>query len=162
PAVDALNPGARIPVALQGRASFNGAVYGRLDALSARGRLELEKFDTEFSLPVSSRNAPAARPPRRLHWDPLSAETNYTPSQLTLQRKTLRRGGAQLGFSLTAGLRQGSFDPNSGQLNVSLHVQNENLADIQTVADTNYPFTGVVNSDLQFAGTLRNLRGGGK
>ena len=50
PALDALDPGTRIPVTLEGRSSFNGVIFGKLDALSTRGRLELEKFDTEFHL----------------------------------------------------------------------------------------------------------------
>src|SRR5262249_134418 len=162
PARAARNRGTGIPVALPGRASFNGAVFGRLDAPSARGRLELEKFDTEFSLAASSGHVTAERPPRRLHWDALSADISYTPSLLTLQRGTLRRGGAQIAFSLSCGLRQGDFDPNASQINASLRVQNENVTDMQAVAETNYPLTGVVNADLQLAGTLRNLHGGGK
>ncbi len=54
PALDALAPGTRIPVSLEGRSSFNGAIFGKLDALSARGHLDLEKFDTEFRLAASS------------------------------------------------------------------------------------------------------------
>ena len=50
PAIDALDPGTRIPITLEGRSSFNGVIFGRLDALSTRGRLDLEKFDTEFHL----------------------------------------------------------------------------------------------------------------
>jgi translocation and assembly module TamB len=162
PGLDALAQGTRIPVTLQGRASFNGAVFGRLDALSARGHLELEKFDTEFSLAASA-GRPSARPaPGRIHWDALSVDINCTPSLVTLQRGTLRRGGAQLSFSASSGLHQGVFDQNTSQINASLHVQNENVADIQAVAATTYPFTGVVNADLQVAGTLRTLHGGGK
>ncbi|HXO37305.1 MAG TPA: hypothetical protein VN872_01635, partial [Candidatus Acidoferrum sp.] len=55
PALNALDPGTRIPITLEGRSSFNGVVFGKLDALSARGRLELEKFDTEFHLAVQSK-----------------------------------------------------------------------------------------------------------
>ena len=50
PALDALDPGTRIPVTLEGRSSFNGVIFGKLDALSARGHMDLEKFDTEFHL----------------------------------------------------------------------------------------------------------------
>src|SRR5262249_37386348 len=124
PALDALNPATRLPGAWQARASFNGAVFGRLAAPRARGHLELEKFDTEFSLAASSGHVTAERPPRRLHWDALSADISYTPSLLTLQRGTLRRSGAQIGFSLSAGLRQGDFDPNASQINASLPVPN--------------------------------------
>jgi translocation and assembly module TamB len=160
PALDALDPGTRIPISLEGRASFNGAVFGKLDALSARGHLELEKFDTEFHLAKQS-EANAGKAPR-LHWDALLADLDYTPSAVSLQRGTLRRGAAQFGFSASATLRQGSFDENTSQLNVNLHVQNENVEDMQALAGTSYPITGLANADLQAAGTLRNLHGGGK
>ncbi|HKD79870.1 MAG TPA: translocation/assembly module TamB domain-containing protein [Candidatus Angelobacter sp.] len=160
PALDALAPGTRIPVVLEGRSSFNGAIFGKLEALSARGHLDLEKFDTEFRLTPGSKGAPGQ--PKRLHWDALAADLNYTPSQVSLQRGTLRRGAAQFGFSASATLRQGEFDERTSQLNVSLHVQNENMADVQLLAETSYPLTGLVNADFQVSGTLRNLRGGGK
>lgn len=163
PALDALAPGTRIPVVLEGRSSFNGTIFGKLEALSARGRVELEKFDTEFRLTPASANPNALQSmPRRIHWDALSADLNYSPSMVSLQRGTLRRGAAQFGFTASASLHQGDFDEKSSQFNVSLHIQNENLADIQAMAETNYPITGVVNADLQAAGTLSTLRGGGK
>jgi translocation and assembly module TamB len=160
PALDALDPGARIPISLEGRASFNGTLYGRLNALSARGHLDLEKFDTEF--PLSRQQKQEAGQRRRLHWDALSGDLNYTPSAVSLQRGTLRRGAAQLGFSASASLREGSFDPQTSQINASLHVQNENVEDMQALAGTSYPVTGVASGDLQAAGTLENLHGGGK
>jgi translocation and assembly module TamB len=164
PALDALDPGTRLPLSLEGRASFNGVVFGKLDAPSARGHLELEKFDTEFRLPPAAAKKQIAAPgaPRRLHWDALSADLYYSPSAITLPRGTLRRGAAQLGFSARAGLRDGSFDANTSQLSVALHVQNENLADIQSLAEISYPISGQINADLQAAGTLRTLQGGGK
>jgi translocation and assembly module TamB len=160
PAIDALDPGTRIPITLEGRSSFNGVIFGRLNALSTRGRLELEKFDTEFRLasqPKGQRNTPP-----RMHWDALSADLTYSPSMLSLQRGTLRRGAAQLGFSATTTLRQGNFDENTSQLNLSLHIQNENVADMQALGGTNYELSGIVNADVRAAGTLRNLQGGGK
>ncbi len=163
PALDALDPGTRIPLFLEGRASFNGTVFGRLDAPSARGHLELGKFDTELRLSVvpGAKNS-AQLKPRRLHWDSLTADLNYSPSSITLQHGTLRRGTAQVGFSATAALREGSFNQSTSQLNLTLHIQNENVADMQALAETNYPLTGVINADLQASGTLDNLRGGGK
>jgi translocation and assembly module TamB len=164
PALDALDPGTRIPLSLEGRASFNGAVFGKLEAPSARGRLELGKFDTEFRLATAAgaRQTAALAKPRRLRWDGLIADLNYTPSSIALQRGTLRRGAAQLGFTATAGLREGRFDENTSPLSVTLRIQNENLADVQALAETNYPLAGTVNADLQASGTLRNLRGSGK
>ena len=159
PALDALDPGTRIPVTLEGRSSFNGVVFGKLDALSMRGHLELEKFDTEFHLAGQPKGARTQAP--RIHWDALSADLTYSPSSVSLQRGTLRRGAAQLGFSASTTLRQGNFDENTSQLNLTLHVQNENLPDMQALGGTNYELTGIVNADVHAAGTLRNLQGGG-
>jgi translocation and assembly module TamB len=160
PALDALASGTRIPVTLEGRSSFNGVVFGKLEALSARGHLELEKFDTEFHLARQPRVKQG--PPPRIHWDALSGDLTYTPSVLSLQRGTLRRGAAQLGFSASTTLRQGDFDENSSQLNATLQIQNENVQDMQGLAGTSFPITGVANADLQVAGTLHTLQGGGK
>jgi translocation and assembly module TamB len=160
PAIDALDPGTRIPITLEGRSSFNGVFFGRLDALSTSGRLELEKFDTEFSL-VSQPKGMRTKAPR-LRWDALSADLAYSPSMLSLQRGTLRRGTAQLGFSASTTLRQGNFDENTSQLNFTFHIQNENIGDIQALGGTSYAITGAANADLQASGTLRNLQGSGK
>ncbi|HEY7402743.1 MAG TPA: translocation/assembly module TamB domain-containing protein [Candidatus Angelobacter sp.] len=163
PALDALAPGTRIPVVLEGRSSFNGTIFGRLEALSAHGHVELEKFDTEFRLaPVAGSQTASKTPPRHLHWDSLSADLNYSPAMISLLRGTLRRGAAQFGFSASATLHQGDFDERTSQINLSLHVQNENVTDVQTLAEISYPVTGVVNADLQIAGTMYNLHGGGK
>jgi translocation and assembly module TamB len=160
PALDALDPGTRIPITLEGRSSFNGVIFGKLDALSARGRLELETFDTEFHLASQPKNQ-QSKPPR-IHWDALSADLTYSPSLLSLQRGTLRRGTAQLGFSASTTLRHGTFDENTSQLNVTLHVQNENVADMLALAGASYQLTGVANVEMQTTGTLRNLQGRGK
>jgi translocation and assembly module TamB len=159
PALDALDPGTRIPVTLEGRSSFNGVVFGKLDAISARGHLELEKFDTQFRL-ASQLKGQQSKPPR-LHWDALAADLTYTPSLLSLQRGALRRGAAQLGFSASTTLHQGDFDENTSQLNVTFHIQNANVEDMQALGGTSYPITGVANADVQAAGTLLKLRGVG-
>ncbi|HEY1525276.1 MAG TPA: translocation/assembly module TamB domain-containing protein [Candidatus Angelobacter sp.] len=160
PALDALDPGTRIPFTLEGRSSFNGVVFGKLDGPSARGHVELEKFDTEFHL-ARQQKVQHSKPPR-IHWDALSGDLTYTPSFVSLERGTLRRGAAQLGFSASSTLRQGDFDDNASQIKVALHIQNENVEDMQALAGTNYPLTGIANADVQAAGTLNNLHGGGK
>ena len=159
PALDALDPGTRIPVVLEGRASFNGSLFGPLDALSARGHLELEKFDTDVHMPLQKDRQ--GRPPR-IHWDALSADLTRTPSSISLQRGTLRRGAAQLGFSASMTLHNGDFDENSSQVSINLHVQNENVEDMLAMAGANYPVTGVATVDIQATGALHNLHGGGK
>src|SRR5262249_24591206 len=39
---------------------------------------------------------------------------------------------------------------------------NENVSDFQSLAEIDYPVTGAMSADLQAAGTLSNLHGGGK
>jgi translocation and assembly module TamB len=159
PALDALDPGTRIPVELEGRASFNGTLYGQLDALSARGHLDLEKFDTDVHMPLQK--TAQGRPPR-IHWDALSADLTRTPSSISLQHGTLRRGTAQLGFSASMTLHRGDFDEHLSQVNMTLHVQNENVEDVLAMVGANYPVTGIATADLQAVGTLHNLNGSGK
>ncbi|HSK42733.1 MAG TPA: hypothetical protein VLA83_02480, partial [Candidatus Binatia bacterium] len=160
PALDALEPGTSIPITLEGRSSFNGVIFGSLDAISTRGHLELEKFDTAFRLTSQPKGAQSK--PARIHWDALSAELTYSPAMLSLQRGTLRRGTAQLEFSAGTTLRRGNFDENTSQLNFTLHIQNENVADMQALGGTSYAVAGVATADLQATGTLQNLQGRGK
>lgn len=163
PALDALRPGTRIPLTVQGRASFNGSVFGELDALSARGRLELENFETEVgTLQQPSTAAPTPAPSTsRVHWDSLAAEVNYSPSGISVQGGTLRRGKAQIGFSATAGLHQGTFDEHTSQLAADLRIDNLAMDDIQAMSGIHYPVTGTVSASGHVSGTAYNLRGEG-
>lgn len=160
PALDALSPGTRIPVSVHGRASFNGAVFGELDALSARGHVELEDFATEIELAQAAHDRTPRSAPR-IHWDSLAADLAYSPSNLTLQRGLLKRGKEQFGFSVTAGLRRGAFDANASQLAVNLHVENAEAEDLQQLAGLHYPITGTLTADIRASGVLPNLNGGG-
>jgi len=162
PVLNALDPGTRLPLVLEGRSSFNGVVFGKLDSLSARGRVELEKFDTDIRFSPAGNKPAGEAAPRRMHWDALVGDLSYSPSAVSLQHATLRRGAAQFGISGSATLRAGDFDEKTSQINLSLHIQNENLADLQALAATNYPVSGVLNSDLQLTGAVHALHGGGK
>ncbi|HEY6307418.1 MAG TPA: translocation/assembly module TamB domain-containing protein [Candidatus Angelobacter sp.] len=155
-ALDALSPGTRIPVAVQGRASFNGTVFGDLEALSARGHVELEDFVTDIEL--AQAHGRAASP---MHWDSLAADLAYSPSSLELQQGMLRRGKAQAGFSLTATLRQGSFDENLSRVVLNLRVDNAAAEDLQALAGLHYPISGNVNGEVHASGAVHSLRGNG-
>jgi translocation and assembly module TamB len=158
PALDALRPGTRIPLWVNGRASFNGSVSGELDALSARGHVEMDDFDTEMA---ATRPGGAAQAPQRVHWDSLTGDLAYSPASVSVQHGVLHRGRAQVGFNVTAGLVHGSFDENLSQLVLDLRLANAGLEDMQAVAGLSYPVTGVMNADLHATGTLRTLRGAG-
>src|SRR5262249_25117386 len=167
PVLDALRPGTRIPVAVDGRAVFNGTVFGELDELSARGHLEAENFSTEIAFagrpgaPADAharKNPPA---PQWIHWDSLVTDVNYSPSGLSMQRGLLRRGKTQLTFSATTSLSHGVFEENSRQLALDLHLENAVVEEWLALAGQDYPLTGVLGADLRATGTVQNLRGSG-
>src|SRR6185437_14426720 len=165
PMLAALSPGTRIPVVLQGRASFNGAISGKLNALSARGRLEMEDFDSEMAplqlLEASAAPQISARQVRRIHWDSLITDLSYSPSSLNLQNGAVRRGKANATFSAAASLRQGMIDDNSA-INLTLHLQDAPVEDLQPLLGLTYPITGMLGTDVHSTGTPANPKGGGK
>jgi translocation and assembly module TamB len=166
PALDALRPGTRIPLTVNGHASFSGYVFGDLDALAARGQVELEDFATKVAFTGeaatdSSELAGAAAEPTPVHWDSLSADIDYSPSSLSLQRGLLRRGRAKVAFSANTSLHHGMFDERDSQLAVDLRLENAGLTEIQELLGLNYPVAGTVNADLHASGTALNLRGSG-
>lgn len=169
PALAALSPGTRIPVLLEGRASYNGSVSGKLDALSTHGRLELENFDTELTHlqisaqpPQLSRVEPGrAKKEERIHWDALVGDLSYSPSMVSLQHSTVRRGKAAVDFSTSATLQKGVFDDHLSQVNVNLHIQDADVADVQTLLAIRYPIQGVLGADIKASGTAVNLHGSG-
>src|SRR5262249_47293769 len=124
----------------------------------ARGHVEMEDFATELATAQ-----PSAQPqaPQRTHWDSLAADLSYSPASVSLQRGSLHRGKAQIGFNVTAGLVHGSFDQNLSQLALDLRLDNAALEDLQTVAGMNYPVTGVLAADLHVTGAVRSLHGSG-
>jgi translocation and assembly module TamB len=164
PALAALSPGTRIPVLLEGRASYNGSISGKLDALSTHGRLELENFDTELThLQISALPAVPGKADKeeRIHWDSLVGDLSYTPSLVSLQHSTLRRGKAVMDFSTSATLHKGIFDDHLSQVNASLHIQDANLESVQTLLGIHYPVQGVLSADIKAGGTAVNLHGAG-
>ncbi|HKW74580.1 MAG TPA: translocation/assembly module TamB domain-containing protein [Terriglobales bacterium] len=151
--------GARFPVALEGPASFNGSVSGKLNALSARGRLELDNFQTEIAL---AGGAGGKSQPQSMHWDSLVADIDYHPSLIAIQRGLLRREGSSAAFSGSETLRHGALDARTSQLDLRLNLQGAPLQDLQTLAGTSYPVSGVLNADLHISGTPAEPRGSGR
>ena len=165
PTLDAISSDAFV-LAVLGRASFNGTVFGKLAAPSAKGRVDLANFDMLFSnqapqLPPGSSVIQRTRGVRSIHWDSGVADITYTPSQLSAQNGILRRGAAQVAFSGSASLNRGRFNSNTNQISWDLSAQNENLADIQALVGLSTSMGGVVNGSVHGSGTLNDLRGGG-
>jgi translocation and assembly module TamB len=158
PVLAAWSPGTQVPLEVHGRASFNGTLFGRMTAISARGRLDFQDFDTLLDV---GRAGVAHNGARRMHWDSVVADILLTPSSLSAQNGVLKRGAAQATFSGSATLNKGQFDPASSEVNANVQLQNANLEDARSLIGFDYPVTGNLNADLRVRGTPRALRGSG-
>src|SRR5205807_3648604 len=76
--------GPQIPVALKGRASFNGTAMGKLSDFMLSGRLQMNDFDT--LLPASEQV-----PERQVHWDSLAADVRASPHAISARNGMLIR-----------------------------------------------------------------------
>ncbi|MGO9208948.1 MAG: translocation/assembly module TamB domain-containing protein [Terriglobales bacterium] len=154
----------RVALEVHGRTSFTGSVTGRLTAPTISGHLEISDFDTDFSpgqmlLPAAT-GAVAAASPRRLHWDSLSADLVYSPSEFSFHHGLLRRGAAQARFDVSEGLQNGKLEDASA-LRGQVRITGAEVQDLQLIAGTAYPITGKVSSNVRLGGTHSNPSGQG-
>lgn len=154
PLLAAMGTSTRIPVELKGEASFNGTLRGKLTAPQLRGHLQVSNFDL---LLASTGDKPKA--PRRVHWDSLGVDVDYTRAAVSLQNGLLKRGTAQIAFAGGTTLHKGSFEEKS-VFRASANITDAQLADVQSLAGYNYPVTGTLNARVSAQGTKTNMRGG--
>lgn len=169
PFLAAADQGGKLPIELKGKARFNGTMGGRLKAPTVRGQLEVQDFFTVLAAPaepvagMQKVTTPGAAVPgkvNRVHWDSLSAYVDYSPTQLSVQRGTLQRGSAIINFSGKSALTRGRFtETNAFQLQAD--VRNASVADVQSIAGTNYDASGTVNAKVNVSGTMKQMNGGG-
>ncbi|HYN14492.1 MAG TPA: translocation/assembly module TamB domain-containing protein [Terriglobales bacterium] len=153
-----------VPAEVHGRASFTGSVIGRLDGPTISGHLEISDFDTNFATgwtfaPAAASSA-AAVPPRRMHWDSLTTDLVYSPSELSFHHGLLRRGAAHARFDFTAGLRDGELE-DASPLRGRVNIAGADLQDAQLFAGTAYPITGKLALNVTLAGTRASPNGQG-
>jgi translocation and assembly module TamB len=144
-----------LPVEVHGRASFTGSLSGKLAGPAISGHLEISDFDTDFAagqIRVPPGSGWPAAPPRRLHWDSLSADLVYSPGELSFHRGLLRRGAAQARFDLTAGLRDGALQ-DASPLRGRVNLTGADFQDVQLLAGTAYPVTGKLSLNVTLGGT---------
>ncbi|HWZ43465.1 MAG TPA: translocation/assembly module TamB domain-containing protein [Candidatus Saccharimonadales bacterium] len=153
-------PGARVPLNVEGRARFSGAVFGRLSAPSVRGHIEAENLDLMIELPAPAAGA-KLRVPNQYHFDSLAADINYTPASLTAQNGVLKRGTTQLNFAGSATLEHGQFDENRSDISATIKLQNGRAEELQALAGLSYPVSGPVNASVRLTGKLHHLGASG-
>lgn len=166
---------AAMPVDVHGRASFTGTVAGKLAAPSIAGHLQLSDFEslTAVSVPSSSSRSkfspvrpvsstpPAAQQPGsvRMHWDQLFADVEYSPQHLAAHNGVARRGSAQMNFDFTANRTHGSLV--DAPFTARLNIRSAQIADLQSLAGSDYPISGTMSLNVRVSGTLANPQGNG-
>ena len=172
-----------VPVELNGRASFNGTVNGRLDHPDVAGRLLATDFSyvytpaqppapkpqptlvskVESALHIgkgASEPAPPAVQPKRIHIDSFAGDVQYSRNQFGLRNGVIEQGSAHLNVDGSATLDNGSFTDRS-PFEVHASIRNANVADLQRTIGTDYPVSGVVNLNLDASGTRADPHGQG-
>jgi translocation and assembly module TamB len=158
PVLAALQGPRHIPVVVHGKAAFNGSVAGRISGPTFAGHLELRDFDT--LVPARVREG-SAEVPRQMHWDLLRTDLQLSPDDLVTRHGLLRRGGAELQFDGSLGLKRYQATPASA-LSGQARLEGGELGDIMLLAGYGYPLSGQLSARLQVGGTWQGPRGEGE
>ena len=145
--------GPQIPVALRGRAVFNGTAVGKLSDFTISGHLQMNDFDTWASLGSQTPRAP-------VHWDYVAADVKASPRMVSARNGVLTRGPTSIDFEGTSVLADGSltdFTPFTARV----RVHNGDLAHLQSAAGYSYPISGRIDLTFTAAGTRVNPHGEG-
>jgi translocation and assembly module TamB len=145
-----------VPVAVNGRASFNGSLTGRVRHPTVAGHLEIRDFDSLIS-PAAASTAQDQKP-LRLHWDSLVADVEFAPTRLAVQRGVLQRGASEIKFNGTSALVQ-YFPTESTPFTLALDLSNATVTEAQALAGYSYPVDGVLNLRARLSGTRQNASG---
>jgi translocation and assembly module TamB len=145
---------AMFPVALNGRASFNGTMSGSLSAPQLAGNLQVEDFDV--TLPTTGKMHEL-----QTHWESLSTSLQLSFQAIALRSAVLRRDDTSVEFDASAALLHGHFTGDSTfTLRANLH--NADLAAVQALAGYSYPVSGKADLFMQAAGTFSDPHGQGQ
>lgn len=145
--------GTRLPVALHGRALFNGNASGTLRDFAVSGHLQANNFETLFA------NSGGAS--REVGWDSLATDIRASPNGVAARNGILMRGSTTIRFDGSAELRDGRFSDDSA---IAAHVQvhKAEAADLQSLAGFNYPITGSVSFFFTASGKKSDPHGDGR
>jgi translocation and assembly module TamB len=139
-----------LPLAVAGRASFNGTVSGSIDNPVYGGNLQLHDFDTS----VARENQPAAL----LHWDSLNADLQVSATSLGIHNALFRRGGSSVRLDGSVGFQNWKTQPDSA-IHLSADVQNVSARDVQALSGKDVGAAGNINARMNVSGTTSQPEG---
>ena len=153
PVFSAAGYGGPVPVTLKGHASFNGTASGKISDIVLAGNLQSQDFET--LIPATSRT-----PEKMVTWNALRADVQLSPSVFAVRNGTLSRDPDSLKFDFQLNLSQRQFTQTSG-FQAHLDTENADVAGILALVGYSYPVTGIMDVQLQVAGTRADPRGKG-
>jgi len=154
PILTALGYQQRIPVVLQGHASFSGTATGKISAIAFAGKLQSEDFD--LLIPAT----PHA-PEKNVHCDTLVADVQLSPHALAMRNGRLHHGGTSVAFDVSVGLEQRQFT-DSSPIAARVDIRNADVDEVLALSGYDFPVSGTVNLLLQIEGTKAEPRGSGR
>jgi translocation and assembly module TamB len=140
----AFRPHIVAPPAIYGSATLNATVRGAIKKPEIAGELAAQNLKVEGS-----------------DWSSAHVHLALEPSQVTLSNGTLvsaERGRAL--FGATVSLRDWSYLP-SNPINANLSVQKMSIADLERLANVNYPASGDLSAQISVSGSELNPQGSG-
>jgi translocation and assembly module TamB len=153
PALTAVGYQERIPVVLQGHASFNGTATGRITAIAFAGRLQSEDFD--LVIPATSR-----APKKNVHCDSLLADVQLSPHAFAAHNGRLHHGQTTVAFDISTGLQDRQFI-DSSPIAARVDIRDADADEILAFAGYDLPVSGTLNLVARVEGTKANPEGNG-
>ena len=140
----AFRPHVAAPPAIYGSATLSATVRGAIKKPEIAGELAAQNLKVEGS-----------------DWSSAYVHLALKPSQIALSNGTLvsaERGRAL--FGATVSLRDWSYLP-SNPINANLSVQKMSIADLERLANVNYPASGDLSAQISVSGSELNPQGSG-
>jgi translocation and assembly module TamB len=133
-----------VAMAISGAASLNAVMQGSVQEPRLAGQLSAQNLQVQGS-----------------QWSSAKIIVQASPSQITLHNGSLVNAyQGKASFSASVGLRNWSYLP-SNPIAVSLSVQQMSVADLQRLANLQYPVSGDLSADISLHGSELNPAGTG-
>jgi translocation and assembly module TamB len=146
--------GPQIPVALRGRAIFNGTANGKLSNFTIAGHVQMNDFETLLA-------GVSGRPAQQVRWDYLAADIQASPRMVSARNGTLTRGSSTIQFESSATLVNGTLTEFS-PFTLRVHVRNGDVALLEAIGGYDYPVSGRMDLTLYASGTRLTPHGEGQ
>lgn len=140
----------RAPSELHGSGRFDGTISGRIQQPEVTGIVQAENLIAVLAPASSSSTQSSRKSPRDVRFDSLRAGIEVGADHLRVRDAQLRTGQAAITFSGFTELDHYTTTPQS-KMSAEISVSGEPVNNLQALAGTNFPITGVLN----LAGSLR-------